>query len=278
MKRFFLVIVLLILVGIGSLFVFKDIIAQRVFTEGLGALTGLQVIAQDANAEILDSLLAIKGIKVFNPWGFEDKVMVSIPELFIDFDVDALFDKKIHLWEVRFNLAELMIVKNEKGEVNINSIKVIADAKDKKEKSEVKEASVTPEFLIDVLDLKIGTVIYKDYSGEEPQTTEFAVNIDERFENISDSNVLVKSILAKALLNTTIANLGKLDFGVLQEGLDDMVSQASEMATENFDQTVGAGKQMGEEFTQEAEETLDSMLDIFKPESDEFSDQPATEF
>ncbi|VAW17738.1 hypothetical protein MNBD_BACTEROID05-768, partial [hydrothermal vent metagenome] len=43
-------------------------------------------------------------LKVKNPGGFEDKIMLDIPEVFLSVDVKGLLSNKIHISEIRMNL------------------------------------------------------------------------------------------------------------------------------------------------------------------------------
>ena len=88
-----------------------------------------------------------------------------MPEIYVKYDLPAIMGGTIHLPEVRIALDEFMVVKNEKGELNLNSLKVVqAQKKGSAEKEETKTGARMPKIQIDTLKLKIGKVIYKDYS------------------------------------------------------------------------------------------------------------------
>ena len=108
---------------------------------------------------------------------------------------------------------------------------------------EKKEKTKMPDLQIDLLDLKIGTVIYKDYSkGTPPKERVFNVNIDERYENITDPQSFVRLIVLKALKNTTIASLTNFDLGKLQRGISGTVKKTAEMVQEAKGRAIEAGK------------------------------------
>jgi hypothetical protein len=66
---------------------------------------------------------------------------------------------------------------------------------------------------IDHLVLKVGKVVYKDYSkGGEPVVKEFKVNINEELTNVRNPQVLLALVATKAMAKTTLSTL--VDFNV----------------------------------------------------------------
>ena len=193
---FLLVLVLIIAVG-------KNMIAKTAVTTGVKVATGLKMNMDKLDIGIIKTLLSIEGLVLYNPSDFEEKVMVDLPEIYVDYDLGAFFKKKVHLREVRLNLKEFIVVRNKQGVLNLDSLTAVqASKKDeavKKDEPKAKSAEKM-EMQIDLLKLKIGKVIEKDYSaGGEPVIKEYNINIDETFENISDLNDVVKIVLAKIL-------------------------------------------------------------------------------
>jgi len=134
---------------------------------------------------------------------------------------------------MRIDMKEFTVVKNEKGELNLNSLKVVQAQREGKRPQEktAQEGKKAPEVQIDSLGLKIGKVIYKDYSrGGKPSVQEFNVNINEKYENITDPYSLVSLIVVKTLMNTSIARLTNFDLGGLQGTVSDTLSSAQKVA------------------------------------------------
>jgi len=109
-----------------------------------------------------------------------------MPEIYVDYDLPAIFKGKVHLEEMRLNMNEFVVVKNEKGELNLDALKVVQAQKEgKKPEAKAKEGGKIPEIQIDTLKLKVGKVVYKDYSGGgNPTVREFKVNLDEELANL----------------------------------------------------------------------------------------------
>jgi hypothetical protein len=84
-------------------------------------------------------------------------------------------------------------------------------------------------FAKNCIELKIGKVVYKDYSrGTEPFVQEFNVNLNERYSNITDPYKLVSLIVVKALWNTTIASLANFNLDGLKGTISDTLSSHSD--------------------------------------------------
>jgi hypothetical protein len=194
--------------------------------------------------------------------------MVDLPEIYVDYNLGAIMGGKAHLEEVRLNLKEFIVVKNEAGELNLDSLRVVKETEgEEAEKDDSKkEKTEMPDIQIDLLELKIDKVIYKDYSkGGSPKVREFNVNIDERYENITDPQSFVRLIIVKALKNTTIASLANFNIGKLQKGLTDTVRKTAENALQAPGKAVEAGKDLIEEKAAEtAKETVGKAADTLK--------------
>jgi hypothetical protein len=256
-----------------ALFIGKNMIIKTSVTTGVKAMTGLKLSIRSMNVGVFKSLIGINGLQLHNPQGFEDELMIDFPEIYVDYNLGAFMKGKTHLEEVRLHLKEFIVVKNEAGELNLNSLKVVKAAEDEKGGEEetkkgdgAKEKTKMPDIQIDLLALKIDRVIYKDYSkGGSPKVKEYNVNIDERYVDITDPQSLGRLIIVKALKNTTIARLANFDIGTLQKGLAETVRKTAAKAMETQAKAVEAGHDLIEEKTSEtAKEAIEKAADTIK--------------
>ena len=273
-----LVLLVGIIVVVFVLSFFKDIIIKTSVEKGVEIVTGLQMRVQSLKVGIINTLVGIRNLRLFNPPGFKDKIMLDMPEIYIDYDLGAILKGKIHLEEMRINMNEFMVVKNEKGVLNLDSLKVV-QAQQHGAKPGAKEKGKAPEIQIDSLELKIGKVIYKDYSqGGKPVVKEFPINLNESYKNITNPYSLVSLIVVKALMNTTIANLTGFDLQGLQGTVSDTLATAQKVAQEAIatareaalkaQKVLTGTTQKAEESVKEATETLtktaEDLKDVFK--------------
>ncbi len=239
------IIMIIILVLSAALIISKNIIAKNALSAGVKSITGLNLSMESIDVNVFKSSIGIKDLKLYNPSGFPDKLMVNMPEIYVDYNLGAFFKKKIHLEKIKLNLREFVVVRNEKGELNLDSLKVSQAEKQKKSTQEKKEngkRAKLPDLRIDILELKIGKVIFKDYSrGTQPEVKEFKVNIDERYENITDPYSFVTLIVTKALMDTAIGGLADFDLGPLKEVISGTFKKTTEAAGDIVDKPLDLG-------------------------------------
>ncbi|MCK4852277.1 MAG: hypothetical protein KAS86_04100 [Candidatus Omnitrophica bacterium] len=260
----FLIVAVLAIVLVLS--VAKNTIARISVERGVRLVTGLSLKMKSLDIGIIRTLIDINDLRLFNPPGYEDRVMLDMPEIFVDYDLPAIIRGRIHLEKVRINLKEFVVVKNDKGELNLDSLKSVQQQK-KAEKPAARKKGKAPEIQIDVLELKIGKVIYKDYSaGGKPAVKEFDINIDEKFRNIDDPNKLISLIVVKALMHTTIAELADFDLSSLEGPITDTLAAAQKIVggaggvlagtTEQARETVKATAGLLKETTEDLKEVI----------------------
>lgn len=208
----------------------KNMIVKLSIERMVGTVTGLRVNIESLNMGILKTNIGIRGIKLFNPRGFADKIMLDMPEIYVDYDLASIFRHEIHLKDMRIDMKEFLVVKNRDGDLNLNSLKIVKANREGKEAPGAEGSG--PKMQIDSLTLKVGKVVYKDYSqGRKPVVKEFNINIDEKFTNITDLHSLVSIIMAKALARTTIAQLANFNIKLLKATVSKTIEGAGKVAT-----------------------------------------------
>ena len=204
MNKIFLIIAIVI---VGILIV-KDIVIQNVITSVGSNIVGAKLHVGSFSSNIFTQKVRMKDIKLYNPLGFPKEYLIDIPEVGVDYDLGALLGGKLHLPLVVLNVNEMVIVKNDKGELNVDSLKVVKDAKNqpKKGKDEKSKPQEAMSMKIDLLKLNFNRVVYKDYAnGPEPTIQVFEVALkDKAFENITSPQEMVTLILVQGMGPTAI--------------------------------------------------------------------------
>ncbi len=186
---------------IVCLFLFKNIIAKNIISAGIKAVTGLTLEVGSVELGVFKPVVAVKDLRLLNPYGYPDKLMVDLPEFYADYGLAAFLKGKVYLRQLRVNLRSLEVSKNAQGRLNLESLKAL----------QPKGSGPAPKIRIDKLVLDIGKVSYKDYSAKaKPAVSEYTLNIHETYENIDDPQSLIKIILARALKNSAIRDLNPL--------------------------------------------------------------------
>ena len=254
MKRW-MIITAIALAVLLTMSLAKDLIIKVVVEKGVEVVTGLRLSTGSFNVGIFRPVVSIKNLKVYNPKGFEDPLMVDAPEIYVDYDLLSMIGGNAHLKEVRFNLAQFTVVKNRAGQLNLDALKLVAAQK--QGKPSATKAGKAPQIRIDKLSLKIGKVVYKDYSsGGAPSVREFNVNIDETYTNIDNPATLVSLIVVKALMNTSIANLANFDISGLSGSISDKLSGAQN--------AVASAQKTAAEAEETVKKTADTLSGVFK--------------
>ena len=264
MKKLFIVLAIVVVVVVAVAFL-KDILIKTSVEKGVEFVTGLELKISGFRLGLVNQLVDINKLILMNPKGYKDRVMLNMPKIYVDYDLMSIARGKVHLKDVKINLSEFNVIKNEKGELNLDSLKVV-EAQKGGEKPEAKEKGKTPEIQIDNLELKIGKVVYKDYSknASNPMVKEFAINLDEKYSNITNPYSLVSLIVVRALMNTTIPNLAGFDLNGLQGTVADTLATAQEAVGEALDldaakETVATTKESAKAVQDTAQEATDSV-------------------
>lgn len=239
MNKRMLMIAAAVVISLLVISVLKDIVIEVAVERGVELVAGLKLRIDRLHVGVLQPVVSIKGLTIYNPSQFKDKVMVKMPEIYVNYDLGAILHKDIHMRKIKIHLNEFVVVKNEKGELNLNSLKVVqsqkAGAATKK-----KESGAMPKMRIDDLHLKIDKALYKDYSGGgAPSIKEFNINIDQRYTNINDAYTLVSLIVVQSLARTNISNMAGFD-------MNGVKSMAQSAAAQTIEKTQAAMGKAGE--------------------------------
>jgi len=249
MKKLAIVAGIVVVVFV-ALLLCKNVLIKMAVEDGAKKATGLTLTIGSMDVGLLAPKVDVINMRLLNPPGFTDKVIIDIPRFFISFELASFFTKRAHFKTAELDLKELMVVRNKERKLNIDALTSVREKKQKKPAEEKKAPQVT----IDQLILKIGTVVYKDYSlGEKPATQTFTIGLNEVYRNVTDLKKLVNLIIVRALERTAIAQLTGFDLGALK--LD-----ASTLEKVGQKELEGVGKKVGEGTTKEIEKSLTDEL------------------
>ena len=243
MKLLRTTLTVVLIVGIG-LVLTKNLIAQAALGGGVKAITGLNTQLKSVDVGLLKTAVRIKGLRVLNPSGFPEPVLVDVPEVFVDYDLGALLKGTAHFESLRIHLAQLNVVKAPDGTLNLHTIKALEPGK-AKEGAKPQQAGRPPAFAIDALELKIGKVVYTDYTVSPPQTREFNVNIDERYQHVTNPYTFTGLIVSRALLKTTVGQLANFDVSGLQATVTEGLKQSATQLRSTLKEGTKVAEQLG---------------------------------
>jgi uncharacterized protein involved in outer membrane biogenesis len=236
----------IIVAALAVLTLAKNGITQAVMASAISGAARVPARIGGVDLSLLKASIRVKDLRLSNPSGFPEKLMVHIPQIFIDFNPGALFKGKAHFEEVRLELRDLIVIKNKDGKVNVDTVK--PTSKQKKESHEkAKDASrgKPPKLHIDKLVISIGRVTYKDYSGGQPVVQNFDINIQDRvYQNITDPTQVVSVLMFEALTRTSLSSLANLDLDAFKDGGISALSKGLGIVTDGTDSAATAAKQL----------------------------------
>lgn len=224
MSRKFIALIIIIFF-VFCFFLAKDFIVKTIFERTATALSGLKITANSIDVGIFNPSLRVKGMVILNPASSfpDDSIMAEIKELYVNYDIASCFRKDIHIKDMVFDVGLVNVVRNKKGENNLNSLKVV-NALEHVDKNK-KLNNGMPGIKIDRLHLKGGMVKYKDYTkAPYPAVTEFEVRVDEKYENITNPYQLVSLIVSRSLVKTSPSNIIGFDLTPVQNQVNEAVS------------------------------------------------------
>ena len=246
MKKPVQILIVTIAALVGLTFA-KNLIAQTVLTGAMSAASHVPVRIGGVNLSFLSASIRIKNLEVSNPSGFPDRRMLSIPQIFIDFEPSELFKGRAHFKMVQLDLKEMIVEKNNKGQLNVDAVKPTEKQKSEaKQKAKTPEGGKPPKLLIDTLSISIGKVLYKDFSqGGSPMVETFDINIQNReYHNIDNPSAVVSLVMFEALTRTSLSRLANLDLDSFKQGGIQALSKGLGVVTDGTDAVQNTTKQL----------------------------------
>lgn len=236
-------ILILLVILIGGLLFFRDSIAKSVAEKQIRAETGMDATIGKFHIGLVDPVVTIENLRIYNPPGFLHPRFVDIPEIHVEYDRGALFSRKLHFTLVRFNMADVSVDENADGKTNLEFLQ----EKQKQKAASTSKAKSEPamEFVgIDTLVLTLGRVRFSSVKHPERDKE---INLDVRNTELKN----VKS--AKDFSGLIVSIMLKNGVNFLGEG----VSAAADAAT-------GAVKNAGGTAEKTGKKLLDTISSPFK--------------
>jgi hypothetical protein len=215
-------------------FLAKDIIVRIILERTVESLSGLRISMDSVNVGVLNTSVRVRGLTIFNPASFPDKMMARINHLYVDYDITSGLRREIHIRDMIFDVGLVNVVKNAKGENNLNSLKVVKSLEEIDKGKKAKNG--LPRIRIDRLHLKGDKVVYKNYAAAPyPAVTEFECKVDERYENITNPYQLVSLIVSRSLVRTSPSTIIGFDLAPLQNQFHGAMSHGIEAIKNTYE-------------------------------------------
>lgn len=198
-KLIFLFIILNLICFLLSFIFLKQIIEYTV-----SKYIGFKIKIGQLNFNPLEGRIALRELSIYNPPQFREKVMAYLPLLKLNFKWVPFLKGNIVVTDMFINISAINIIKIKGGYLNITALKSFPAKvnKGKKEKLLLRRKSLKEKSKIKIahLRIKIGKIIYKDYSKKPYKIKKFNINSDREYYNIENIRTLRDKILVKLTL------------------------------------------------------------------------------
>ena len=216
-----------VLVGLMvGLFLARNSIARLSVEYGAKKITGFPLTIGSIDLGLFSSKVDVHDLKLMNPSEYSEKTFVDMPQLYIDYRLGSMFSGAPHVNEMRINIKQLMVVKNDKGETNAQKLKSV-----------VSSGKSSSKYYVDSLHIHVGTVTIKDFSHPKPTERNVTLNIDATYKNISDSTDITRLVLLTVMSQVHLPDIG-INTEDLKKNLGDVTNQAGK-ALQGAADTVG---------------------------------------
>ena len=166
------------------IFIFKDTFLRVVVERRIQSLTGMEARIGKYSSGVLSPGVAIEDLKVYNTAEFGGTPFLVMPEFKLELDPAGLAQHKLHITQLRINLAELDIVRNEAGQTNLYALRNRMETAGSGEDSMKQQLGDFQFDGIDVLNLSLGKARYIDL-GDARNNREISVNLQNQlFRNV----------------------------------------------------------------------------------------------
>ena len=154
----------------------RDSIAKTAMEQQIRAQTGMDVKIGKVSTSIFSPVAMIENLTLYNTADFGGTPFLTIRELHIEFDRDALAHRELHLKLLRLSVTEFSVVKNDLGQTNIVNMMAAAQKT---------PPSGAMDFRgIDVANFSIGKLSYLDLKNQK-NNRQFNPNLQNQvFRNI----------------------------------------------------------------------------------------------
>lgn len=214
---------------VGGALIARNAIIKFVIERGVKATTGVRLSIKKMDIGLTNAAVDIRGLKLHNPWGFHEDVMVSIPQVAVDVKARDLLKNRVHLEAVILRVDEFIVIKNEKGEVNINALKPIKEGQSAGQEQQAdRAAGKAPKVQIDYLEYSIGKLIYKDYTQQPPKVQEFDLNVTRKYSNVTNPQFIASVIIADTITRTAVARLANVDMSGVTSVVSDTLRSGAD--------------------------------------------------
>lgn len=186
-------------------------------------LTGFPLVIGSVNLTPFANQLDVRDLRLLNPEPSPERLFLDLPRLYVEYDPVSFFSRTSHLRELRLDVRQLIVVKTAKGVSNLSRLRgAVAPAPapaSPPARTNLPPPAPTPagpHYRVDVLHVRIGQVIIKDFTGPRPTEKTHNLNFSATYRDLTESGAINRVVLFAALGQLGLADLGFAADGLLR--------------------------------------------------------------
>ena len=192
MKKIIITLVLLAAILVSGAFFFKSQIIKGLVETSVSLVLGAPCKIDKISFEWGKPKVYIGGMKIYNPKGFPDDVLMGIKDMNLLVDGTSLKKGFLKITYLDAEIDQIIVIKRADGRMNIDGLNL--------------DSNDNSRFRIDVFELSIREVVYKDNTAKDgPRIEVYDVNIkDHPYKDIPSVRYFFNIIFQEALAKTAI--------------------------------------------------------------------------
>lgn len=196
MKRF-LIVLLVVAVLAGAVFFLKGPIIKLSIEYITSMLVGAPVKVGSVSVDLRKDEVYIRDFKIYNPKGFANEIIMYIPDMRMLYNKKAFLKGKIDITYLDAEVDEIVVIKNSSGKFNVDAMKLREEDRTKWQRE---------HFHIEMFELSIDHVIYKDHTAEEKTFIRvYDIKIkDKVYKDVPDMGYFFAVIFQEAMTDAAI--------------------------------------------------------------------------
>jgi uncharacterized protein involved in outer membrane biogenesis len=196
--------VVLVVLFVAAVLLLNTIVKQVVESR-LRANTGMDARIGLVDVGLLSPTITIENFKLYNTADFGGSIFIDMPELHLEYDPRAIRSGKLHLRLVRLDLAEVALVQDKKGRLNVLDLENRSRSASRGKKSSAADLKFTG---IDTLNLSLGKFRLSNLASGREEEIQFGIKnqISHNVKSEADLSGLNLRLATQAAMSSRSTN------------------------------------------------------------------------
>ena len=230
-KRWLLRLCLAFVVLVAAGYFARNVLLRKGVESSVTRATGFPLEIGGFDLGLFNTRIEVDDLRLLNPEGFEDRRCLRVPRLVADVDLRSAFGPELHIREIVLDVAEVVVVRNAKGETNLDRLRALGGEKAPAEEKKPAGPEKPVKWRCDRLEIGVGKALLLDYSrmkDGKPKEESFDIGVHEEFRNVTSPEQIVKIITWKVLSGSPV-RLMHATIDSIKEGLGGVMNSAGEV-------------------------------------------------